>query len=81
MKNKKEYYKDLHKSKDLNGFNWWGFIEGVHYFSKQEDVGFAEICCSEEQLDNGDIEFMCENGLTLSDERRRRIEKEYIKNN
>ena len=81
MKNTKEYYEDLQKSKDLNGFEWWVFIEGVHYFNKREGRGFVEVCCSEEQIDNGDIEFMCAKGLTLSYKIVKKINKEYIKNN
>lgn len=64
---------DTEKYRDLsyNGYKWVGVEDGIHTFSKQSGNGFYVIECTEEQLSNGDIEFMTERGITLSVGRKR----------
>lgn len=58
----KDYYRAIKPS----GFMWFGLIDGFHHFSKEVERGkWLEIRCREEQLTNGDIDFMAEHGLTL----------------
>lgn len=79
MKNSKYYYKSLHETKNLNGFRWWGFIDGIHNFSNKEVDGWINIECTDDNIENGDIEFMCEKGLTLSSKSVEKIQKKYLK--
>ena len=60
MKHHKQHYKDLR----YNGFRWFGFIDGIHHFSKKVTNGYLEMQLVEEDLENGNAEFMSENGLT-----------------
>ncbi len=64
---------DTEKYRNLsyNGYKWVGVEDGIHTFSKQSGNGFYVIECTEEQLSNGDIEFMTERGITLSVGRKR----------
>ena len=60
----------------VNGYRRFLTLDGIHYFERREPDGrFARIECEEEQLHNGDIEFMTENGITISPERKNK----YIK--
>lgn len=62
----RKYPKEHYRTIKANGFSWFGFLDGLHHFSKQRADGkYAQIRCREEQLENGDFEFMAENGLTL----------------
>jgi len=61
MKHPKSYYKNL---PDYNGYKWIGFEKGKHIFSKKESKGYATIKATEEDLTNGNIEFMTEHGLS-----------------
>lgn len=63
-----------------NGYSWTHFRDGIYYFSRKEQTGYSQICCSEEQLTNGDLEFMAENGYTLSNKRVNAIKAKYRKN-
>lgn len=67
----------VHKGKlvvmRFSGFRWAFFEKGIYTFTKESSTQKGKtvvVECSEEQLSNGDIEFMCENGLTLGDERK-----------
>ncbi len=51
----------------VNGFELYYKHKGIAYFMKKENGKYAKIRCTFEQLENGDIEFMTEHGLTLSD--------------
>lgn len=61
MKHSKEHYRKI----THNGFVWYGFCDGFHCFSKKEKSGYLNLRCREDQLSNGDFEFMADNGLTL----------------
>lgn len=66
----------------VNGYQRYLIMDGIHYFQRREPDGrFARIMCEEEQLKNGDIEFMTENGLTLSEERKKKYIKKRKKQN
>jgi hypothetical protein len=63
MKHIKAYYQILHETKELNGFKWFGYCENskgeyLHHFQKQDGKKWLEIKASEEDLENGNIEFM-----------------------
>lgn len=62
-----------------NGFKWFSFSNGIHSFSKKTDKGFTVVECSEEQIYNGDLEFMCENGLTIDKVRKAKEIKKFLK--
>lgn len=58
--------KDYYRALKPNGYQWFGLIDGLHHFSKEIESGkWAELRCREEQITNGDLEFMAEHGLTL----------------
>ena len=62
MEHTKSHYRKITR----NGFKWWGFVDGFHNFSKQVDTGkWFNIRCREDQLTNGDFEFMIDGGWTL----------------
>ena len=58
----------------FNGYSWCMFNKGIHTFSKKVAGGYASVECSEEQLTNGDIEFMTENGITIDHELKSNIQ-------
>jgi hypothetical protein len=61
MKFDKEKYRNL----TFNGFVWWGFVEGLHNFRKELERGkWLNVQCTEEQLYNGDIQYMTEKLIT-----------------
>lgn len=59
------------KNLSFNGYTCFAHSHGIYSFKKKDTGGYWEIECTEEQLINGDIEFMTLHGLTLSPERRR----------
>ena len=63
----------------FNGYKWFSHYKGVHRFQKRTNDRYRWMLieCTEEQLYNGDIEFMAENGWTLSKERKREANKSY----
>ena len=67
--------------KKINGYEWFDFDRGIHSFQKKTEKGWLLIECSEEQLHDGDIEFMTLHGWTLSKERKRKIIKKFELNN
>jgi len=59
--------KEKFRGMTFNGYSWVGYDFGVHLFTvKMKDGTWALIQCKEEQLFNGDIEFMTKHHLTLS---------------
>jgi hypothetical protein len=59
MKHPKSYYKNL---PTYNGYKWFGYENGKHLFSKKEGNGYSTIKAKEEDLNNGNIEFMTQYG-------------------
>jgi hypothetical protein len=60
MKHSKAHYQSL----NYNGYTWTGFWNKKHHFSKPEGKGFACIKATEEDLENGNIEFFAEHNLS-----------------
>lgn len=73
LENKKIYFQNL----SFNGFQWTGSDRGIHSFQKKTALGYQLIECSEDQLHNGDLEFMTEHGLSLGTERKRAYQKKF----
>lgn len=64
------------KTKSYNGYQWYAFESGLHFFSKHvEAKGYAVLCCEEKQVFNGDLEFMSMHGLTLDKARQSAVRK------
>lgn len=55
---------NLLRGKKLNGYEWIYFEDGLHFFSKKLETGYSSIACNQEDLNNGNIEYMAEKGLT-----------------
>jgi hypothetical protein len=49
----------------VNGFKWFGYMSGFHYFSKETDRSYAQIKCNTDQIHNGDLEYMTLHNLTM----------------
>lgn len=71
---------------EINGYKLYLKSKGINYFQKRiEDYNDKNygLClaleCTDDQLSNGDIEFMTLNGLTISKDRKRNYEKLYSK--
>ena len=60
MKQRKSFYQSL----SFNGFSWAGFWDGVHNFQKRVNNGYEVIKCTDEDIENGNISFMVEHGLS-----------------
>lgn len=52
-------YKDF----EMNGWKWYDFKNGKHFFSKKEDNKFYRIKALTIDMDNKNIEFFTEHGL------------------
>ena len=67
---------------EVNGYKWISHYKGVHSFQRKSEDGYrwCLIQCTQEQLKNGDIEFMTEYGWTLSKERIRQTHRNYDNN-
>ena len=63
---------DLAKQKTPTGYKLAYVDDGKYYTS---------ISCSLEQLENGDLEYMVQQGLTLSEESIKKIQRKYRLNN
>jgi len=69
--NKDSIKKILHRL-NLNGYEFKWFKDGLYHFVKGDNqTGFIEIVCSQEQLFNGDIEYMTKKDLSLDSNRQR----------
>ena len=68
---------------EFNGYKWFYHYKGVHSFQKRTSDGYKWMLieCTEEQLYNGDIEFMTEHGLTISEEMKRKTKSRTYKPN
>lgn len=66
---------------EFNGYKWANHYKGVHSFQKQTEDGrgWMLVECTEEQLSNGDAEFMTKHGWTLNNEMKRKANKKYDK--
>jgi len=64
---------------EFNGYKWFSHHKGVHSFQKRSDDGhrWMLIQCTEDQLSNGDADFMTKNGWTLSKEQQRAENKKF----
>ena len=60
MKYKKEHYKKI----NIGGYYWGGFWDNMRHFVKKEKRGYLSITCDEEDLENGNLEYMVENRMT-----------------
>jgi hypothetical protein len=77
-----QYYKDLNKTKNLDGYKWISFDEGLHYFQKELGrATYLHLICEEYQINNGDLEFMAEHQMSLSGERIKKIKSKWRKEN
>jgi hypothetical protein len=65
---------------NIDGYQWAFTTKGIHSFHRKEPQGYSVIECEEAQLSNGDLEFMIEHGMTLSPDRIRKAQKNYLKN-
>ena len=82
MKTKQEINNEITDrmvGKEVNGFRWFSHYKGVHDFTKRSEgsYSYAHIQCTEDQLTNGDIEFMTEHGWTLSKEKVKEAHRKY----
>ena len=50
MKQDKAFYKKLGVP---SGWRWWGFVDGLHNFSKRVDGGFYNVRVSEKDIEDG----------------------------
>lgn len=49
-----------------NGYECYMKTKDLYYFSKKDTNGkYLEIICTENDMKNGNIEFMCQHDLTL----------------
>ena len=65
---------------NIDGYQWAFTTKGIYTFHRKEAKGYSVIQCEEAQLSNGDLEFMIEHGMTLSPDRIRKAQKNYLKN-
>ena len=78
----KSYYQNLHEHKDLSGFKWNGFCYGIHLFTKLVEGSSWKkwaIECTEEDIENNNIEYMCKNGWTTSKDEIKKVQRKYKK--
>ena len=70
MENKKKRFdKRKYENLDFNGYKWHKFKDGVHTFRKQiEPLIWSVIDCTEDDINDGAIEYMANIGLTLNKE-------------
>lgn len=60
MKKSKQYYKSF----NIDGFTWRGFWDKMHHFVKKECAGYAEIKCTEQDIEDGNIYDMVAFGVS-----------------
>ena len=72
---------DLAKQKTPTGYQLAYVDDGVVTYCKKDGKYYSSISCSLEQLENGDLEYMIQQGLTLSEESIKKIQRKYRLNN
>lgn len=75
MQNTKTYY----RSKQAHGYGWGGQeMLGIHFFVKHVlGKGYLEMLIDEAGLENGDLEYFAEHGLSLTKEEARKRSAAY----
>ena len=69
------------KGLQIKNYIWNSFNEGIYTFVRIDDkYKWFPIECSEQDIENGNLEVMIDNGYTLSKERIKMIRKLYLKN-
>ena len=75
---------DTEMKLNLNGYIFNFFENGLYHFSKRDDDfnsptygKYMTMVVSQEQLFNGDAEFMAKNNMTLDDSRKRKEVSKY----
>ncbi len=71
----KNFDKNQYSKMEFNGYKWAFHSKGIHTFTKKEGAVWTVIECSEEQLYNGDIQFLTEHGLTIGKELKKSLQK------
>lgn len=61
MKHSKNYYKNLPKH---NGYEWYSFDKGKHFFKKKEAKGYSVIKVTDKDIENGNFEFMAQHEMS-----------------
>lgn len=65
MKHSKQRLKQMELP---NGYQWFGFIDGFHYFKRKaerERGGFYQIRCKPKDIEDGNIKDMAKYEVTL----------------
>ena len=60
MKHPKQYYRGL----NFSGFRWFCYESGWHLFSKKVGEKYAQMKCTEQDIEDGNAEEMAREGLT-----------------
>lgn len=61
MTRPKQFYLDL---KLANSFEWKYFEKGLHTFVAKMQQGYITMCCTEKDIDDGNIHDLIDFGLT-----------------
>jgi hypothetical protein len=68
--------------KTVNGYTHFHSEKGIHSYTKHEEgKGFILVECTDDQLHNGDIEFLTTHGMTISKEMKKKFQKNWEKKN
>ncbi len=65
----------------INGYQWFCYHKGIYAFQKKAANGYLIVECDENQLINGDIEYMTQHDLTIGKKLKNSIIKKYEKSN
>lgn len=65
----------------INGYQWFCYHKGIYAFQKKTVNRYLIVECDENQLINGDIEYMTQHGLTIGKKLKNSIVKKYEKGN
>lgn len=61
MKHTKDYYKNLPKH---NGYEWYSFDKGKHWFKKKEAKGYSVIKVTDKDIEDGSFQFMAQHNMS-----------------
>ena len=64
-----------------NGYTQYYKSNGLNHFSKKVNNKYLIIVCSDIDLTNGNIEYMCKNDISLSKQKQRLHMKRFLKRN